>query len=83
MSVLAIENTIIDNYHVTVTAVVDNMRLLYQQTMYDPAEYAPALCSASFYLGEEEQIPLDEDGFCRYLDDLGLDWKPLDVSDEQ
>ena len=83
MSVLAIEDTIIDNNHVTVTAVVDNMRLLYRQTMYDPAQYAPAVCTADFELDEGEQIPTDEDGFCRYLDDLGLDWKPLDLTDDE
>lgn len=83
MSVLAIEETIIDNNHVTVTAVVDNMRLLYRQTMYDPAEYAPAVCSASFDMDEGEQIPTDENGFCRYLDGLDLDWEPIDCGDDE
>lgn len=83
MTVLAIEDTFIDNNHVTVTAVVDNMRLLYRQTMYDDAEYAPAICTASFDLDEGEQIPTDEDGFCSYLTDLDLDWKVLDMSDDE
>lgn len=83
MSVLAIESTHIENNHATVVAVVDNMRLLYRQTMYDPAEYAPAICVADFELDEGEQIPLDEDGFCRYLTNLNLDWEPLDMSDDE
>ena len=83
MSVLAIEDTIIDNNHVTVTAVVDNMRLLYRQTMYDPAEYAPAVCTASFDMDEGEQIPVDENGFCSYLTDLDLDWEPIDCGDDE
>lgn len=83
MTVLAIENTDIIDNRVTVTAVVDNMRLLYRQTMYDPAEYAPAICTASFDLDEGEQIPLDEDGFCSYLTNLDLDWQLLDMSDDE
>ena len=81
MSVLAIENTIIDGTNVTVTAVVDEMRLLYKATYLEPEEWAPALCTASFELDEGEQVPTDEDGFCSYLDSLDLDWQLLDTSD--
>ncbi len=82
MTVLAIENTFIDDDYVEVVAIVDNVRLIYHQTLYDAPEYAPALCSATFALGEDESIPTDEDNFCRYLDRLNLDWQPIDTSDE-
>jgi hypothetical protein len=82
MSVLAIESTIIDDDYVTVEAVVDGMRCIYQATYSDPSEYAPALCRAGFYMGDDTQIPVDEDGFCRYLDSLQLDWEPIDLGND-
>ena len=82
MIVLAIEDTFIDGYEVTVTAVVDNMRLIHRSTYLDPEEYAPALCRTSFELDEGEQIPLDEDGFCSYLTDLEPYWELLPVDND-
>lgn len=83
MTVLAIEDaTFLDNNHVRVTAVVDEMRLLYRATRYEPDEWAPALCQATIQLDPGEQIPLDEDGFCSYLDHLDPQWEVLDLSDE-
>jgi hypothetical protein len=81
MSVLAIEDTVIEGTNVTVTAVVEDMRLLYRATRFEPEEWAPALCSASFELDEDEQIPTDEDGFCSYLDQLDLHWQLIDTFD--
>lgn len=81
MSVLQICETTVDDTRVYVEAIVDDMLLVFQQTMLEPAEYAPGLCSASFLLDPEESIPLDEDGFLRYVDDLDLDWQLVDVSD--
>jgi len=82
MQVLAIEHTLIDGYNVTVTAVVDEMRLIRKSTYLDPDEYAPALCRTSFELDEGEQIPLDEDGFCDYLALLNPDWELLPVDND-
>jgi hypothetical protein len=82
MTVLAIEDTHFTQTHVTVTAVVDEMRLLYRATRFDPEEWAPALCQATIELDPEEQIPLDEDGFCCYLDDLDPQWQLVDMSDQ-
>jgi hypothetical protein len=81
MSVLVIEDTIIEGTNVTVTAVVEDMRLLYRATRYEPDEWAPALCSTSFELDPGESIPTDEDGFCSYLDQLDLHWQLVDTSD--
>lgn len=80
-SILAIEDTTIKGNDVTVTAMVDDMRLLYRATYRDPEEWAPALCTATFELDEGEQIPVDEDGFCSYLDSLDLNWQLIDTSD--
>jgi hypothetical protein len=82
MTVLAIEDTLIYGTDVCVTAVVDEMRLLYRATHFEPEEYAPALCRAYFSMDEGEQIPTDEDGFCQYLDSLNLDWEILPVEND-
>jgi hypothetical protein len=82
MQVLAIEDIIVNGYEVTITAVVDDMRLIHQSTHLDPEEYAPALCRASFELDKGEQIPLDEDGFCSYLTDLEPNWELLPVDND-
>ncbi|MBU6184967.1 MAG: hypothetical protein KGQ16_00780 [Cyanobacteria bacterium REEB444] len=81
MTVLAIENTTIDGSNVTVTAVVEDMRLLYKATRDDPEEWAPALCTTSFELDSEQPMPTDEDSFCNYLSDLSLNWELVDTSD--
>jgi hypothetical protein len=81
MTVLAIENTTIDGSNVTITAVVEDMRLLYKATRDDPEEWAPALCTTSFELDPEQPIPTDEDSFCNYLSDLSLNWELVDTSD--
>jgi len=81
MSVLAIENFYQEGSNVTVTAVVEDMRLLYRATRFEPEEWCPALCSASFQLDDNESIPLDEDGFCSYLNERDLNWQLVDTSD--
>jgi hypothetical protein len=81
MTVLLIEETIITDNNVTVTAVVEDMRLLYKATRDDPEEWAPALCTTSFQLADDESIPLDEDSFCIFLDRLQLQWELVDSSD--
>ena len=80
-SVLAIESTTIKNNDVTVEAMVDDMRCISRATYSHPAEYAPALCIVTFQVDPDEQIPTDEDGFCRYLHSLNLEWQPVDTSD--
>jgi hypothetical protein len=79
MTILAIEDTHFTDTDVTVTAVVDNMRLLYHATHLDPEEWAPALCQTTIELDPEESIPLDEDGFCAYLDQLDPQWQLVEL----
>jgi hypothetical protein len=81
MTVLAIENIVFGDHNATVTAVVEDMRLLYRATRFEPEEWAPALCQATIELDPEEPIPLDEDGFCSYLDQLDPHWQLVDTSD--
>jgi hypothetical protein len=75
MSVLSIHDTSFENNHVTVMAVVEDMRLLRRATRDDPDQWGPGLCSTSFELADGESIPTDEDGFCSYLDHLDPQWQ--------
>jgi len=81
MSVLTIEDTTINGSQVTVTALVEDMCLVRKSTLFDLDEWAPALCSASFELADDESIPLDESSFCSYLDQRDLFWQLVDVTD--
>jgi len=81
MSSLSICDTSIENNHVTVTAVVEDMRLLRRATRDDPDQWGPGLCSTSFELADDESIPIDEDSFCSYLDLLNPQWQLVDTSD--
>ena len=81
MSVLSIHETSIDNNHVTVTAVVEDMCLLRRATRDDPDQWGPGLCSTSFELADDESITIDEDGFCSYLDQLDPQWQLVYTSD--
>lgn len=62
---------------VTITAVVEDAIQIAHQTLVDPPEYGPAVCTASFYLEEGEQIPSEEDELLDYLENLELDWDPI------
>jgi hypothetical protein len=64
-----------DDDLVTVTAVVEDMALVYPSTRFDPEEYGPALCKTSFYLSEDEELPSVEDDLIEYLEKMNLDWE--------
>lgn len=70
----------IDNQNgdVYVRAVVEDMVLVYQQTMESPAEYGPAMCDANFFLDEDEILPEDENELINYIESLDLTWKIRD-----
>lgn len=83
MSILSIETFYIEDGHVNVMAVVEDMKLLYNQTIDDPPEYAPALCEASFEADNEALDEVVESDFLliEYLEGLDLDWEVVDNSD--
>lgn len=70
----------IDNQNgdVFVRAVVEDMVVVYPQTMESPAEYGPAMCISNFFLEEDEILPEDEDELLRYIENLDLTWKVVD-----
>ncbi len=52
---------------VTVTALVDNMRLVRSSTWNEPEEYAPVLCISSFFLEDVDFTLEDADVLEDYL----------------
>jgi len=81
MSVISIEDTTIDGTNVTVTAIVEDMRLVRKASYFQPDEWSPGLCTAVFELDEDESIPTDQASFCSYLDQKDLLWELVDTSD--
>jgi hypothetical protein len=80
MLVLAIHNLQIDDDdYWTVKALVEDSILVCPPTHDSPAEFDHGVCEARFIVDPEESIPVDEDGFCSYLDSLNLDWRLVEV----
>lgn len=63
-----------DGTEVFVRAIVEDMVVLYSQTMESPAEYGPAMCETSFSLNEDEVLPEEDDELIDYLNSLDLNW---------
>jgi hypothetical protein len=62
---------------VFIRAVVEDVVQTYSQTYYEPAEYGPALCEASFYLDEDGELPKIEEQLLEYLNSLDISWEVL------
>jgi len=73
MDVLEIIKTQLDSNGYTIFAMVDDMQLLYQQTMYEPAEYCPAICKA-YLLADDEALPTGDNELLAYINDCDLSW---------
>lgn len=79
----SIESIFVDDCRtVYVSAVVDETVLTYAQTLYDPPEYGPALCEASFTLEDDEVLPEDENDLLQFIERLDLEWNLVDNSDD-
>jgi hypothetical protein len=74
MDVLEIVKVLPDRDGHTIFAMVDDMQLLYEQTMHEPAEYCPALCKASLLADNEADLPAGDDELLAYINDCNLNW---------
>jgi hypothetical protein len=85
MSILSIESFHKEDKTFYVTAVVEDVVQVYAQTMYDPAEYGPALCEASFTIEDDELaevvVPDNDNDLIEFLEELDVEWKVMDNSD--
>ena len=74
MDVLEIIKTQVDPNGYTIFAMVDDMQLLYEQTMYEPAEYCPALCKAYLLADDKVDLPTGDNELLTYINDCDLSW---------
>lgn len=70
-----------EDNNITIDAVVDEMVIYRNQTLYDPAEYAPAVCRTQIELDEDEIFPENEEEQIKYLQQLDPEWEVQDPSD--
>jgi len=86
MTILSIESFHQDEEKFYVTAIVEDVALVYAQTYYDPAEYGPALCETTFTIDNEELrslvIPDNDEELIKFLEELDLTWEIVDNSDD-
>ena len=82
MTIQSIESIYQDDGTIYVTAMVEDAVQTYGQTYYDPAEYGPAVCEASFSVDDDEILPDNDYELIEYLEKLDLEWSPVDNSDD-
>jgi hypothetical protein len=81
MNILSIESIYQEGEVVYVSAVVDEMVEVYSQTLYDPAEYGPALCETSFSIDDSTIVPDNDLELIDFIENLDLEWEIVDTSD--
>jgi hypothetical protein len=81
MSILSIESINLDENCVTVTAVVEDVKIKYFANRIDPPEYQPALCISSFELEEDEVLPVDDHELLEYIESRDLNWEMMEEDD--
>jgi hypothetical protein len=64
-----------------VFAVVEDAVEVRRQTRWEPAEYGPALCRGSFYISDDEVMPVDADSQLQFVADRIDYWQVVDQSD--
>jgi hypothetical protein len=65
---------------ITVYAIIEDIILTHNQTQYDPPEYGPGLCKASFTLSEDDELPENDYDLVRFIENLDLNWELEDNS---
>ena len=63
-----------DNYFI-VEAIIEDGVMVSPATLYDPPEYADCICRAEISCLEEEDITID------VLEEMDIEWMPIDCSD--
>jgi len=74
MNVLEIVKVQTDHDGYTIFAMVDDMQILHHQTMWEPAEYCPALCKAYLFADDEADLSIGDDELLVYINDCDLNW---------
>lgn len=64
-----------------VVAVVEDVVEVRPQTYEDPAEFGAALCRGSFYISDDEVVPVDADSQLQFVGEHVSYWEVLDRDD--
>jgi hypothetical protein len=78
MAILSIENIRFDDNYCYVDAIIEDAKCIKNQTLIDPPEWGPALCSTSFNI-EELDIPVNEQEFMQLLEEICPAWRVIDL----
>lgn len=62
---------------VFVRAIVEDVVKVYEQSSEEPAEYGPAVCSATFTLSDDDVLPEYQEELIEFLENLDLEWTPI------
>jgi hypothetical protein len=82
MSILNIDSIYkTEDGDVYVSALVEDAIQTHSQTLYEPAEYGPALCQSTFYLDKDQILPEDDSELIEFIENLDLEWELVDNSD--
>lgn len=77
MAILSIEDIQFDDKTCYVQAIIEDVVLTRTQTLIDPPEFGPGLCSTSFNT-EDVEIPANEKDFMKLLEELCPAWRVVD-----
>ena len=78
MAILSIQDIRFDDNSCYVEAFIEDAKCIKNQTLLDPPEWGPALCSASFNT-EELEIPANEQEFMQLLEEICPAWRVIDL----
>lgn len=75
MNIIEINSFMIENGIAHVQAVLEDVRRIYPQTLWSPAEYGPGLCHTSFDVDQADTIPIHYPDLIEYLESIPTEWK--------
>jgi hypothetical protein len=73
--IIELTSFIVENGIAHVEAVIEDARLICRSTFWDPEEYGPGLCHASFDVDGGDSLPIHEPDLIQYLEEMPLDWE--------
>lgn len=73
--IIELTSFFIENGIAHAEAVLEDARLIYPKTFWDPDEYGPGLCYAHFDVDQAETIPIHHPDLIQYLESMCLNWE--------
>jgi hypothetical protein len=64
-----------------VDAIIEDFTVVYPANYDEPCEMGPGLCTARFYLHDEEDLPTEKSALPSFFEEKDLYWEEIDTSD--